>query len=133
MFKNGEMQTVVVDNFVPCDANGEPCFSKGNGPELWVIMLEKAWAKIHRSYERIIGGQSHLTFRDLTGAPSFEIESSEEGAFEKILEGELKDYAMSASCNAENEQQRQNLKELGLVPEHSYGLISASVVENKFG
>ena len=87
---------------MPCNPNGEPCFSQGNGPELWVILLEKAWAKIHKSYERIIGGQSHLTFRDLTGAPSYEIESSEESAFEQIMEGEIKDYAMSASCNAEN-------------------------------
>ena len=87
MFKNGEIQSIVVDNYVPCDANGEPCFSKGNGSELWVIMLEKAWAKIHGSYERIIGGQSHLTFRDLTGAPSYEIESSELSAFEKLIEG----------------------------------------------
>jgi|TARA_B110000305_G_C19431785_1_gene636589 hypothetical protein len=37
-----------------------------------VILLEKAWAKLHGSYERIIGGMAHYTFRDLTGAPAYE-------------------------------------------------------------
>ena len=44
---------------------------------MWVMLLEKAWAKIHGSYFRIIGGNSHLTFRDLTSAPSFRIDMDE--------------------------------------------------------
>jgi calpain-15 len=48
-----------------------PKFSKGNGPELWVIIMEKAWAKIHGSYDRIVSGTVYLTLRDLTGAPGF--------------------------------------------------------------
>jgi len=36
-----------------------------------VSILEKAWAKLHGDYVRIIGGLSHDTFRDLTGAPAF--------------------------------------------------------------
>lgn len=32
-------------------------------------MLEKAWAKIHGSYERIECGDTQVTIRDLTGAP----------------------------------------------------------------
>lgn len=56
MYKNGERQTVIIDDHIPCDSDGEPCFSKANGNELWVMLLEKAWAKIHGSYERIIGG-----------------------------------------------------------------------------
>jgi len=88
MFKNGERQTIIIDDHIPCDADGDPCFSKANGNELWVMLLEKAWAKIHGSYERIIGGQAHLTFRDMTGAPSFEFESTDADAFDRILEGE---------------------------------------------
>ena len=50
-----------------------PKFSKGNGPELWVIIFEKAWAKIHGSYDRIVSGTVYLTLRDLTGAPGFSV------------------------------------------------------------
>ena len=55
MTKNGIKQMVVIDDFIPCK-NKEPVFSSANGNELWVILLEKAWAKLHGSYERIIGG-----------------------------------------------------------------------------
>ena len=55
MFKNGLDQEIVMDNFIPC-LYGSPVFSKANCNELWVIILEKAWAKLHKSYERIIWG-----------------------------------------------------------------------------
>lgn len=135
MCKNGEFQTVIVDDHIPCNSGNDagPCFSKGNGPELWVILLEKAWAKIHGSYERVIGGQAHLTMRDLTGAPSYEIMSSDEDAFEKILDGEKKNYAMSSGINSKAYDEAQAIKDMGLVAEHSYGLISAAEVIDKNG
>lgn len=85
LFKNGEHAEVVMDNFVPC-VDDEPCFSKANGNELWVIILEKAWAKLHGSYERIEAGLAHEVMRDLTGAPSYELDMEEEGLFEKLLD-----------------------------------------------
>lgn len=135
MCKNGEAQTVIIDDFIPCNGgeNAGPCFSKGHGPELWVILLEKAWAKIHGSYERIIGGQSHLTMRDLTGAPSFEYKSNEEGVFEKILEGEKRDFIMSTGINSKSEEEAKIIRDWGLVAEHSYGLIAAAEVTDKNG
>ena len=46
--------------------------------DLWVFILEKAWAKLHGCYERIINGQVHKTLRDLTGAPSWEVNSKDD-------------------------------------------------------
>ncbi len=66
--KNGEWKEVVVDDQFPC-FQGEPAFSKAHGDELWVLLLEKAWAKIHGSYERIEAGFAENVLRDLTGAP----------------------------------------------------------------
>ena len=37
-----------------------------------MVLLEKAWAKLHGSYKKVDGGFSHETLRDLTGAPSYE-------------------------------------------------------------
>lgn len=75
--KNGEWKEVVVDDKFPC-INGEPAFSKAQGDELWVLLLEKAWAKIHGSYERIEAGFAENVLRDLTGAPSEVIQTDDE-------------------------------------------------------
>ena len=44
-------------------------FLSGNGPELWVLLLEKAYSKIHGCYANIEAGLTGNAIRDLTGAP----------------------------------------------------------------
>jgi calpain-15 len=75
-----------------------PKFSKGNGPELWVIIMEKVWAKIHGSYDRIVSGSVYTTLRDLTGAPGFYINQiqKETGLFEKLLNWDKKGRGKSS-------------------------------------
>jgi len=75
--KNGEAKVVVVDCYFPCK-NKKVCFSTAHGNELWVLLLEKVWAKLHGDYCRIIGGLSHETFRDMTGAPGYMYSSKKE-------------------------------------------------------
>lgn len=41
----------------------------GNGPELWVLLLEKAYAKINGCYANVEAGLTGNAIRDLTGAP----------------------------------------------------------------
>ena len=38
---------ITVDDRIPCDrTSGRPCFTTPNGDELWVMLLEKAFAKV---------------------------------------------------------------------------------------
>jgi predicted nucleic acid-binding Zn finger protein len=55
VYINGEKKQVLVDNYFPCKSQ-KPVFSRAKGKELWVMLIEKVWAKIHGSYERIIQG-----------------------------------------------------------------------------
>ena len=71
MFKNGVHREVVMDNHIPC-LNGAPCFSKANGNELWVIILEKAWAKMLGTYEATAGRHAVNALHAFTGAPVFQ-------------------------------------------------------------
>ena len=66
---------VLDDNFPYNNEKNEPAFSRGNGSELWVLLLEKAYAKAYGSYENIEGGISSMALRDLTGAPYFNIDN----------------------------------------------------------
>lgn len=69
LVKMGLPTKIVIDDFIPCKY-GQPAFTKGHGNELWVLLLEKAFAKIHGSYERIESGSSDIAMRDLSGAPA---------------------------------------------------------------
>lgn len=56
----GAWKPVVVDDYLPCkkkNGGGEPAFATSNKPgELWVSILEKAYAKLHGCYEALEGG-----------------------------------------------------------------------------
>lgn len=47
--------------------------------------MEKAWAKVHGSYERIEAGFAEQALRDLTGAPTEVIPNTDEHLWEKML------------------------------------------------
>lgn len=77
---NGEARTVVVDDYFPFDVyTGRWAFSRPNEEEegkngeavaeIWVLVLEKAWAKVYGSYQRIEGGLAGEAFHALTGCP----------------------------------------------------------------
>lgn len=65
---NGEFKNIVVDDKIPCRADNDTVvFSRAAGDELWVILLEKAWAKINGTFERISGGHTSEGLRCITG------------------------------------------------------------------
>jgi len=121
-YKNGEKKLILLDDMIPCLEN-ETVFSHANGRELWVIMLEKAWAKMHGSYERIIGGVSYQCMRDLTGAPGFNFKMDTLGLYEKIVDADKKDFSITAGIDSSDYEKTLRLKDLGLVAGHSYSLI----------
>jgi len=68
LFK-GEWIVITVDDYIPCVEN-LPYFTRGNGPELWVILLEKACAKFYGCYSLLNGGSTEESLRDLTSCPT---------------------------------------------------------------
>jgi hypothetical protein len=69
----------------------------------------------------------------MTGAPSYEFESSDKDAFERIHEGEKRNYAMAAGINPLDAEQAKKIHDMGLITEHSYGLIAAAEVKDRDG
>lgn len=67
------MREVIVDSYIPVDSNDEPVMAKAHGPELWVIILEKAYAKLNGGYLNIQNGRAEDALFDLTGAPYLKI------------------------------------------------------------
>ena len=70
-FIDGSYKIILIDDYIPIlKANNEPYFSKPNNNEIWVILLEKAWAKINGGYTNIINGWPSELLICLTGFPS---------------------------------------------------------------
>ena len=68
--KNGIKHDLCIDDYFIC-RHSEPVFAKARDHVIWVLLIEKAYAKVHGSYKRIEGGQAFEAMRDLTGAPAY--------------------------------------------------------------
>ncbi|XP_066565887.1 calpain-10 isoform X1 [Amia ocellicauda] len=63
----GRWEEVQIDDLLPC-IGAKPCFSHCRSPSaFWVALLEKAYAKLHGSYERLWAGQVAEAQVDVTG------------------------------------------------------------------
>lgn len=66
-WQNGHWRNVIIDDLLPC-IDFKLCFSRCLSPTaFWVALLEKAYAKLYGSYERLWAGQVSEAFVDLTG------------------------------------------------------------------
>jgi calpain-15 len=108
--KNGEWSIITVDDYIPCIPDSGPIFAKTSPNELWVSILEKAYAKLHGSYLTLKGGFAHEALMDLTGCPctyydfedSFIKEMIANGSlWNRLKEAEEKGFLLSASTFGE--------------------------------
>jgi len=74
--KDGEWKEVTVDDYFPCFPKAGPMFSRAHNNELWVLLLEKAYAKLHGNYKSLVGGSPHEALGDLTGCPTTSLKIS---------------------------------------------------------
>lgn len=68
-FKGCEVIFVIIDDRIPVkNRDGKVIFAMCKDPnELWVPLIEKAYAKLHGCYKALIGGYSHNALADMTG------------------------------------------------------------------
>lgn len=56
----GEIQEVVVDNYIPVNQSSEPIFSKPSDNSTWMMILEKGRAKLYGNYEKMIKNSNNV-------------------------------------------------------------------------
>lgn len=97
--------------------------------ELWVLLLEKAWAKKYQSYYDIQAGYTDEVLTDLTGAPCETLSCKKETLWRKIVEADKANYILTAGCVGSIQSDDAEVYEkLGLLIEHAYSLISAKEI-----
>ena len=128
---DGEWENIIIDDCFPAvkntnDSNYSLLFSRSNGPELWVLLLEKAYAKIHGSYQKIENGVCSEALRDLTGAPTEKINDfNENDAWEFMKKACDKGYLIVVA----SELEKDNAK--GIVSGHCYSVLDVKEVKSE--
>lgn len=125
-YVNGIKTPVVIDDYLPCSPqNGKPIFARSKGEELWVCLLEKAWAKLYGTYARTEGGDPSFALAHLTGNPAEtiwheDLQNDIDGFWEKIRYADQRNYTMTSGSDGQGENDMGK----GIVSGHCYTLIS---------
>ena len=128
MFIDGEWQIVIIDDFFPTSSNtGNIAFTRPNGNELWVILLEKAWAKINGGYINIIGGFSYEPLHVLSSfSTKFFYIEFENDLFKKVQSNLNENNIMCISTfNIVGAEAVELERKFGIIVGHAYSLLNA--------
>lgn len=125
----------MIDDFIPCDKNGLPVFGTSRNPvELWVSLLEKAYAKLYGSYEALEGGVVQDALVDLTGGAGEEIDMWKEGSTIDLASGRLwfrlkkfkeENFLLAAGSPAGTDK-KSPITAYGIVQGHAYSILQVS-------
>lgn len=123
-------EEVIIDDFFPVLPNScRPAFNHSRKNELWVMILEKAWAKVHGGYLNINSGLTREALHDLTGAPCityFIHEDTEDGRWNTLYNANRNKYIMTAgTLDLMGDGTDQQEKKTGIVGSHAYSLLAA--------
>lgn len=103
MVINGNEQPIIVDDFLPVKPNGSPAFATCRDGEIWVSILEKAWAKLHGTYARTEGGLPCFAASHIMGVPSesfsHEAIESNEDFFDMLQSADRRNFTMMAASH----------------------------------
>ena len=133
IFLNGTWKLVIIDDYLPYTGKKfkKFAFSSSGGKELWVALLEKAWAKINGNYAKIgCGGSPTEIFDVLTEAYTEQVQISpyyKDYLWETMINAEKKGYIMTAGTSADIAN--LNLDEVGLSPGHAYTVLGVMEID----
>ena len=115
----GQWAIVLLDDYFPCSKKTRvPIFAKPNGPELWAMLLEKAWAKVNGGYLNITGGFAAEVLSVLTSFPieAIKLKISDEDIIWDKLNTAFKNGEMISSVSNFNEE----IEKYGLISGHAF-------------
>lgn len=133
LYQLGHKVRIIIDDKLPCYPNSGPLFSRGALEDLWVSLVEKAFAKIHGEYAALRGsGYLDEALSDITGQPvtrlhlTDDFESLDE-LWKKLKKAEISDSLITLITKGESLFGEADFgtvsKETGLIPGHGYCVV----------
>ena len=136
LYLNGKWKLVLLDDYFPykeCIFK-EFYFSCSLESEIWVSLIEKAWAKVNGCYARIgCGGLCNEAFDVLTEAYTehiYIIKKKKDEIWKKMEKAIKKNYVMTAGTASDDNEE---INKVGLSPSHAYSLMNIYNVKTSSG
>jgi len=134
--KTKQFVIVTIDDYIPCDKNKKPIFTKFNGHEMWPLLLEKGYAKFKGNYHNIEKGNPLIALKELTGYEGEQfifggLKTNHEELFMKLQRYSYYGVLMTSSSKGkDNTKQQQHdsneeatVVKSSIVPGHAYSIL----------
>uniref|UniRef100_A0A7S3D477 Calpain catalytic domain-containing protein n=1 Tax=Palpitomonas bilix TaxID=652834 RepID=A0A7S3D477_9EUKA len=135
-YKNGKWKEVVIDDRIPC-MNNKPLYARCKDPnEIWVLLVEKAYAKLHHSYEQLVAGSLSYGLKDLTGGVPQVIKLTDRATkqmietgmlWKKLIQYHKTDSLMGCAMSTKGTKEMEIAD--GILAGHAYGITDIREVE----
>ncbi|XP_067942211.1 calpain-9-like isoform X1 [Watersipora subatra] len=127
----GEWVDVVVDDRLPTYYNRLVFLHSKENNEFWSALLEKAYAKLHGSYEALKGGSQAEAMEDFTGGLTerFDLNNPPKNLLNIMLKGFQMGSLMGCALDAGGEIEGKG--PMGLITGHAYSITSVNMVDIK--
>lgn len=135
--KAGKWRYVFIDDRIPCHMNAKPLYAKSLDPnETWVMIIEKAYAKLHGTYQALVEGWCDYALRDLTGAATMKWKFDDPAIASKLKNNtlwkelfQLKEEGSLLGCsNAVDAASAGSSASVGLLSGHAYSILDMKEV-----
>ena len=130
LFIDGEYQIILLDDYFPViKGTNIPFFLRTRNFGIWVILLEKAWAKLNGGYGNIILGWPNDIFRTFTGFSTEEL-IHHDNSIERLW-NVISTSIQNNSLIVTHTYGNHHLEEKGLKNNHGYVILHSQEISGK--